>query len=184
METIKLLFFSDVHGNAMAVQELFRHADALRADRLILLGDVLYHEPHHRTRDHYAPERVAELLNSRKDRIIAVRGNCDSDGDQARLEFPLQKGHAEIQADARHFFLTHGHRWNEWQLPPVPAGTVVVHGHTHIPEHKELACGITIFNPGSISLPRQGHPATFGWFDGTTLTVRRLDDGSVYNPAN
>lgn len=178
---MKILFFSDIHGVPATLQKTLEHADRLQPDRLILLGDALYHGPRNGVPGQYDPVKVAELLNHEKQRIIAVRGNCDSEVDQMMLEFPIMSDFAEIVTSNTRFFLTHGHLWNQEHLPPVPDQTIIAHGHTHIPTLKSLECGITIFNPGSISLPKNGHPPTFGWFDGRNLSIHRLDDGNLYD---
>ena len=113
---------------------------------------------------------VAKMLNVRKDRIVAVRGNCDAEVDQMMLEFPMMSDYAVLEAGSETFFLTHGHLWNENRLPPLGMGTVLAHGHTHVPELKRLGCGVTIFNPGSVSLPKGGSARSFGYFDGERLT--------------
>ena len=177
-DTRRLLFFSDIHGVPETVEQLFRRADELGASTLILLGDALYHGPRNGVPERYDSPRVAELLNSRRQAILAVRGNCDSEVDQQLLEIPIMADYAELIAGGRRFFLTHGHLWNRFNPPPVPDGTVLAHGHTHIPEIAE-ADGITIFNPGSVTLPKGGFPRSFGFFDGEKLSVRRLDDGEV-----
>ena len=175
---MKLLFFSDIHGVPATLRRVLEYADILAADRLVLLGDALYHGPRNGVPDEYDAPEVARLLNSRRRSLIAVRGNCDSEVDQQMLEFPIMAEYAEIIAGERRFFLTHGHRYNAGNIPPVPDDTVLAHGHTHIPEIARV-CGITIFNPGSISLPKGGFPRSFGFFDGERLSVRRLDDGSI-----
>ena len=175
---MKLVLFSDIHGVPRTLRRLFEHADALGADRLVLLGDALYHGPRNGIPDEYDAPEVARLLNSRKLSLIAVRGNCDSEVDQQLLEFPIMADYAEILAGNRRFFLTHGHRYNADNVPPVPDDTVLAHGHTHIPVITRV-CGVTVFNPGSISLPKGGFPRSFGFFDGEKLSVRRLDDGTV-----
>ena len=176
---MKLLFFSDVHGVPSTLERLFEHADALKPDMLVLLGDALYHGPRNGVPGWYDPQKVAELLNSRREQILAVRGNCDADVDQFLLKFPIMADFSEIVTDSARFFVTHGHLWNAANVPPVPQGTVLVHGHTHIPEIRLLPEGVTHFNPGAISLPKRNVPPTFGFFDGENLTVRRLEDASV-----
>jgi len=178
MAMTRILFFSDVHGVPETLARLFEHADALAPDVMALLGDALYHGPRNGIPERYDSPRVAELLNSRKKMIVAVRGNCDSEVDQQLLDFPIMADFSELLAGDRRFFITHGHRWNRFDPPPIPDGTVLAHGHTHIPELCE-ADGITVFNPGSITLPKNGFPRSFGFFDGERLSVRRLDDGKV-----
>ncbi len=176
---MKVIFFSDIHGMASTLAQLLAHADALRPDRLVILGDILYHGPRNGVPDLYDPQEVVRMLNERKQTILSVRGNCDAEVDQMLLGFPIMADYAELVADNHRFFLTHGHLWNETNQPVVPENTVLVHGHTHIPVHKKCDSGLIIFNPGSISLPKNGFPRSFGFFDGQELTVRRLDDGST-----
>ena len=175
---MKLLFFSDVHGMPATLEQLLKHADELCPDRLVLLGDALYHGPRNGVPSPYDPPAVAALLNQNRERILAVRGTCDSEVDQMLLQFPIYAEFSEILTPEARFFATHGHLWNKDRLPPVPQGTILVHGHTHIPVNQMLPEGIRIFNPGSISLPKQNFPRSFGFWDGERLSVRRLDDGS------
>lgn len=177
---MKILFFSDIHGVPSTLEKVLEHADALSVDRLVILGDLLYHGPRNGVPDFYDPKKVASLLNGRKNNILSVRGNCDCEVDQMMLEFPVLSSYAELAADDLRFFLTHGHVYNAGNLPPVPDNTVIVHGHTHIPEITHLDDGIIIFNPGSISLPKNNHPRTFGLSDNGKISVRLLEDGSVY----
>jgi putative phosphoesterase len=176
---MKILFFSDIHGLATSLEQLLAHADALKADQLVSLGDILYHGPRNGVPGGYDPQKVVALLNARKNSLLSVRGNCDCEVDQMLLEFPVLAEFSELLCEDRRFFLTHGHIWNENRLPPVPAGTILVHGHTHIPVLKTCSSGVTIFNPGSISLPKADFPQSFGFYDGAGLTVRRLDNGEV-----
>lgn len=176
---MKLLLFSDVHGMATALELLLKRADELRPDRLILLGDVLRGGPIFGDSDAFNSGKVAAALNLRKDSILAVRGNCDTEADQRRLAFPILAPQIETEYDGRRFFFTHGDFWNEYRLPELPAGSILAHGHTHVPAHRTVADGITIFNPGSIALPRSGFPPTFGFYEDGTLSVRTLADGQV-----
>lgn len=176
---MKLLLFSDVHGMSSALELLLKQADELHPDRLVLLGDVLYHGPLFGVSDAFNSSRVAAALNLRKDSILAVRGNCDSEADQRRLAFPILSERLETEYDGRHFFFTHGDVWNEYRLPKLPAGSILAHGHTHVPTCKILADRITVFNPGSIALPRSGFPPTFGFCDDGSLSIRTLADGKI-----
>ena len=176
---MKILFLSDIHGMAPTLEKALGYIDTLHPDRIVILGDVLYHGPRNGVPDRYNPPQAVELLNSRKEMILAVRGNCDAEVDQMLLEFPIMADYAEFCTENRRFFFTHGHLWNEHNLPDVPAGTILAHGHTHIPVLKQLAGGITLFNPGSISMPKDGFPQSFGFYDGAELTVRKLENGAV-----
>ena len=166
---MRILFLSDIHGVPSTLERAFESASTLGYDKIVLLGDLLYHGPRNGVPDFYDPVKVAQMLNLRKDRIIAVRGNCDAEVDQMMFEFPMMGDYEILDAGTEKFFLTHGHLFNEYKLPPVGIGTVLAHGHTHIPELKTLACGLKIFNPGSISLPKGGQPRQFGYWDGHDL---------------
>jgi len=166
---MRILFLSDIHGVPATLEAALAAGDALGFDKIAILGDLMYHGPRNGVPNFYDPVKVAGLLNARKDKIVAVRGNCDAEVDQMMLEFPIMSDYALLEAGSETFFLTHGHIWNEHRLPPLGTGTVLAHGHTHIPELKRLDCGITIFNPGSVSLPKGGTSRSFGYFDGTGL---------------
>lgn len=181
---MKVLFFSDIHGVPRTLEQLLTHAESLQAERLVLLGDALYHGPRNGVPGFYDPLRVAELLNAHKSEIMAVRGNCDAEADQMMLNFPILADYSEFIVDGTRFFLTHGHLWNANCLPPISEGTVLANGHTHIPELRRLPNNIIILNPGSISLPKRAAPQTFAFYEDATLTIRRLDDGSVLNILN
>ena len=166
---MRLLFISDIHGVPSTLEAALKVGETLGYDKLVLLGDLLYHGPRNGVPDFYDPVKVAKILNGLKDKIVAVRGNCDAEVDQMMVEFPIMEDYRVIEAGKEKFFLTHGHLFNENRLPPLGMGTVLVHGHTHIPELKEIVPGLRLFNPGSVSLPKGGSSRSFGYFDGTQL---------------
>ena len=167
---MRILFISDIHGVPSTLTMALEKGEALGFDRLVLLGDLLYHGPRNGVPSFYDPVKVAEILNGYKDRIVAVRGNCDAEVDQMMMRFPMMEDYRVLEADGERFFLTHGHLFNEDRLPPIGMGTVLCHGHTHIAERKLLSCGLTVFNPGSISLPKGGQARQFGYWDGETFS--------------
>ena len=166
---MRILFISDIHGVPAALEAALAKGEALGYDRLALLGDYLYHGPRNGVPDLYDPPRVAQMLNALKEKIVAVRGNCDAEVDQMLLEFPITDDYRLLEADGHTFFLTHGHLYNETKIPPIGLADVLVHGHTHIAEKKTLPCGLTIFNPGSVALPKGGQPRRFGYWNGHEL---------------
>lgn len=172
---MKLLFFSDVHGSPESVDLLMRRIDAHAPDRLVLLGDVLSHGFRNPCND--ALRRVVEPLNRWKGGITAVRGNCDREDDQKLLEFPILAEYAILHVDGRCFFLTHGHRWNPENPPPLAEGSVLACGHTHCPSLRKLAGGIISFTPGSVSLPRGGFEPSYGFYANGKLQVLSLETG-------
>ena len=169
---MKIAFISDIHGVPSTLESALAVIDSLGYDRLVLLGDLLYHGPRNGVPDFYDPVKVASILNARKDRIVAVRGNCDAEVDQMMIEFPIMDDYRVLDVETNHggksmkLFLTHGHLFNEYKLPPIGMADVLVHGHTHIPELKSLTPDFRIFNPGSVSLPKGGSSRSFGYFDG------------------
>ena len=166
---MRILFLSDIHGVPSTLAAALEKGAALGYDRIVLLGDLLYHGPRNGVPDFYDPVKVAQMLNALKDCIVAVRGNCDAEVDQMMMEFPMMDDCKVLEADGERFFLTHGHLFNEYRLPPIGMGTILCHGHTHIAERKLLPCGLTIFNPGSVSLPKGGQQRQFGYWNGSEL---------------
>lgn len=152
---MKLLIASDIHGSEVYCKKLVDAFKAENADRLLLLGDILYHGPRNDLPEGYAPKKVIELLNAMKDKIFCVRGNCDTEVDQMVLEFPILADYAVIPVADRLIYATHGHNYNEDKLPPLQNGDILLHGHTHVPkcvEHENYV----YMNPGSTSIPKEG----------------------------
>lgn len=152
---MKLLIASDIHGSAYWCQKLMELAEREQPDRLILLGDLLYHGPRNDLPQDYCPKRVIPMLSAWKERILAVRGNCEAEVDQMVLPFPVLADYAVLEADGMWLYLTHGHLWNPEHLPPLPAGGVFLFGHTHV-KLDEMHDGIRCLNPGSVSIPKDG----------------------------
>jgi len=175
---MKLLFFSDVHGSPESLARLAERIAERQPEQLLLLGDALYHGPRNPLKPDYNPQLVVQQLNQWKNRLIAVRGNCDCEVDQMLLEFPLMADYAVVLTDDRKFFLSHGHLWTPDHLPPLNSGDVFVYGHTHIPQLERLDSGVIAFNPGSISLPKQQFPPSFGFYENGLLSVCQLENGA------
>ena len=161
---MKILIASDLHGSEFYTRALIEEADKRKADKILLLGDLYYHGPRNPLPKGYAPMKVAELLNGNKDRIIAVRGNCDADVDCMISEFPLCKD-VQLFVDGKTWFCTHGHGFSFDNLPPLPFVAVFLQGHTHVPVCTEKD-GILLLNPGSVSLPKENSANSFLWYDG------------------
>ncbi len=177
---MKILFFSDSHGSAKAMGELSLAIHNFQPELIVMLGDALYHGPRNALPGNYDTKKTADILNLYKNKIMAVRGNCDAEVDQMMLQFPIMNDYSTLYAGQTRFFLTHGHIWNKSNPPPIPKGTILAHGHTHIPT-LDTTGDIIIFNPGSIAIPKNGNPPTYGTWDNGILAVRNLADGSVYN---
>ncbi len=175
---MKWCIASDIHGSAFYCQKMLAAFDAEQADRLLLLGDVLYHGPRNDLPKEYAPKTVLALLNERKDRILCVRGNCDTEVDQMVLDFPILADYAVLCAGQRLIYVTHGHRFNTKNLPPLQPGDVLLHGHTHIPACEETE-GILYCNPGSVSIPKADSAHSYMTLENGLLCWKDLD-GKTY----
>ena len=152
---MKWMIASDIHGSALYCRQMLRCFEEEKADRLVLLGDILYHGPRNDLPEEYQPKVVSEMLNGIRDRLLCVRGNCDCEVDQMMLEFPILADYALLDTGKTIIFATHGHVWNEDRLPPLKQGDVLLHGHTHIPLHAERD-GILCINPGSVTIEKNG----------------------------
>ena len=151
---MKWMIASDIHGSACYCERLLAAYAREKADRLILLGDLLYHGPRNDLPRDYAPKRVIAMLNEKKDEILCVRGNCEAEVDQMVLEFPVLADYALLALENKTVFLTHGHVFNENHLPPLKDGDILLHGHTHVP-CRHLHETYAYLNPGSVSIPKE-----------------------------
>lgn len=171
---MKLMIASDIHGSAFWCEKLVSAYEKSGAERLLLLGDILYFGPRNLFPSCYDTKLVISMLNGIKDDILCVKGNCDSEVDQKVLNFPILSECAEVFADGLTLFMTHGHRFNKDNLPPLKKGDVLLYGHTHVPLDITLD-GIRIINPGSVSLPREGSTHGYVLFDGGVFTRESLE---------
>lgn len=151
---MKWLVASDIHGSEFYCKEVLKAFDREQADRLLLLGDILYHGPRNDLPAEYAPKKVISLLNERRKSILCVRGNCDAEVDQMVLKFPIMADYAIIDLGDRLVYATHGHVHGEQNPPPLQKDDILLCGHTHVPkcvEHKSYI----YMNPGSAALPKE-----------------------------
>lgn len=176
---MKLFFLSDIHGSFYFVKEALKCFENEDADKLVILGDVLYHGPRNPLTKDYNPKEVAELLNKYKSKIIAVRGNCDSEVDQVVLDFPMMSDYNIILMEKYKIFLTHGHIFNVNKLPELNEGDIFINGHFHIPKAEKIN-GIYCLNPGSISLPRENYPESYGILEDNIFYIKSLS-GEIIN---
>lgn len=180
---MKLMFASDIHGSAFYCRRMLELYKNSGAKRLVLLGDILYHGPRNDLPREYAPKEVIAMLNPLKDEILAVRGNCDTEVDQMVLEFPILADYGLLLVGETRLYATHGHVYNENHLPPLTDGDALIHGHTHLLEAKEITAEdgrrIKILNPGSVSIPKGGNPATYALLEDGVFTILTLDGDVV-----
>ncbi|MCH5207238.1 MAG: phosphodiesterase [Oscillospiraceae bacterium] len=176
---MKFMIASDIHGSAYWCEKMIGAFENEKAERLILLGDLLYHGPRNDLPKDYAPKKVIEMLNTHKDEILCVRGNCEAEVDQMVLEFPVLAEYALISAEGAEIFATHGHKWSEENLPPLKKGNILLCGHTHIP-----ACNIhenyVYMNPGSVSIPKENSSNSYMTLENGCFLWKNFD-GETYN---
>ena len=152
---MKWMIASDLHGSAYWTEKLMAAFVREGCDRLILLGDVLYHGPRNDPPEGYAPKQVIAQLSARKDKILCVRGNCEAEVDQMVLPFPVMADYAVLPVGDRLMYITHGHTHNTKNCPPLQRGDILLHGHTHVPACEAFGDGNMYLNPGSASLPKE-----------------------------
>ena len=167
---MKFVIASDLHGSAYWCGKLMEVIKKEQPDKILLLGDLLYHGPRNDLPRDYAPKLVIPMLSQYKDRILAVRGNCEAEVDQMVLPFPCLADYAMVTDGNVSFYLTHGHHASPDALPPLEAGTIFLSGHTHV-KMDEMRGGIRCVNPGSVSIPKDGSNSCMIWEHGNLRTV-------------
>lgn len=166
---MKLLIASDIHGSAYYTNYLLEAFEAESADRLVLLGDILYHGPRNDLPKDYAPKLVAPALNKYADKIIAIRGNCEAEVDSLMLDFSVTSDYGVIFDGERTLYISHGHR----DTPKMPAGSVYLTGHTHVP-HDYTENGVRFINPGSVSIPKNNSPHSYCVYENGEISFKNL----------
>jgi putative phosphoesterase len=173
---MKLLIASDIHGDADCCRALLNAAERENAEKILILGDILYHGPRNDLPEGYAPKKVIEMLNAASDKLLCVRGNCDTEVDQMVLSFPILSDTAFVYdgEEKLTLYMSHGHKYSPDNLPPISGRAVFLYGHTHLLGKTEKN-GIPCVNPGSVSLPKGGNEKTYAIYEGGKITVKTLD---------
>lgn len=181
---MKWLIASDIHGSAWACRLLLQQFSQERANRLLLLGDLLYHGPRNSLPRDYAPKEVADLLNGCKNQIFCVRGNCEAEVDQMMLHFPVLAEYCLLpvtgEEDSPRLFATHGHRYNLDTPPPLGKNDILLHGHTHVPACQKEK-GLVYINPGSVSIPKENSPYSYITMENGEFLWKQLENGEIYH---
>ena len=177
---MKLMIASDIHGSAYYCQALVEAFRREEADRLLLLGDILYHGPRNDLPRDYAPKEVIAMLNPLKERIFCVRGNCEAEVDQMVLAFPVLADYAILAWEGRWLYVTHGHVHNKNSGLPLAPGDILLHGHTHVPAWETFGQDNRYWNPGSVSIPKEGSAHGYMTLEGGTALWKNLE-GEVYH---
>lgn len=180
---MKWMIASDLHGSAYYTRKMLNAFESEKADKLLLLGDILYHGPRNDLPLEYNPKEVIQLLNEKKNCILAVRGNCDTEVDQMVLDFPILADYCVITVDTncediRCIYATHGHNYNEENRPPLQIGDILMNGHTHVPaciEHENYI----YMNPGSVSIPKDKSEHSYMILENGVFYWKNLE-GKIY----
>ena len=178
---MKWMIASDLHGSAYYCRKMLEAFEREGADRLFLLGDLLYHGPRNDLPREYAPKEVIPLLNGKKEKLLCVRGNCDAEVDQMVLEFPVLADYAVLPVGRRLIYATHGHIYHVKNLPPLAPGDVLLHVHTHVPAWTEFGQGNLYLNPGSVSIPKENSPHSYMTLEENTMQWKELESSAVFH---
>lgn len=178
---MKWMIASDLHGSAYYCRKMLEAFEREGADRLFLLGDLLYHGPRNDLPREYAPKEVIPLLNGKREKLLCVRGNCDAEVDQMVLEFPVMADYAVLPVGRRLIYATHGHIYHVKNLPPLAPGDVLLHGHTHVPAWTEFGQGNLYLNPGSVSIPKENSPHSYMTLEENTMQWKELESSAVFH---
>ena len=177
---MKLIIASDIHGDALCCRALLDAAERENAEKILILGDILYHGPRNDLPEGYAPKKVIEMLNAVSDKLLCVRGNCDTEVDQMVLSFPVLSDTAFVYdgEEKLTLYMSHGHKYSPENLPPISGKAAFLYGHTHL-LGKTAVNGIPCINPGSVSLPKGGNERSYAVYEGGRITVKRLDGAEI-----
>ncbi len=174
MSKTKVFVVSDIHGSCVGARAMVDAVSFHKPEYILCLGDILYHGPRNDLPAEYDPKKVIDIMNAYTSDIIAVRGNCDAEVDQMVLQFPITADYNILKINGKKVFMTHGHVYTPDKHLPLCEGDIFLSGHTHVPTTTRKD-GIFYLNPGSVSIPKGGHPATYALFDETGFTVYTLD---------
>ena len=174
---MKLMIASDIHGSAYYCKKMLERYREEAAERLLLLGDLLYHGPRNDLPREYAPKEVISMLNEAREELLCVRGNCDAQVDQMVLNFPILSDSMLLYLDGHTVFATHGHVYHEKNLPPLGEGDILLHGHTHVQAMEDR--GVYIYlNPGSVSIPN-GNENSYMIYEDGVFTIKNMEGRKI-----
>ena len=178
---MKWMIASELHGSAYYCRKMLDAFEREGADRLLMLGDLLYHGPRNDLPRDYAPKEVIPLLNGLKEKLCCVRGNCDAEVDQMVLEFPVLADYCILPVGKTLMYVTHGHIYNTKNPPPLAPGDILLHGHTHVPAWTEFGQKNLYLNPGSLSIPKEKSPHSYMTLEEGVFCWKDVDTGEIYH---
>ena len=178
---MKWMIASDLHGSAYYCRKMLDAFEREGADRLLMLGDLLYHGPRNNLPRDYAPKEVIPLLNSLKEKLCCVRGNCDAEVDQMVLEFPVLADYCILPVGEALMYVTHGHIYHTKTPPPLAPGDILLHGHTHVPAWEKFGQKNLYLNPGSLSIPKENSPHSYMTLEEGVFQWKDVETGEIYH---
>ncbi len=173
---MKIFIASDLHGSAYYTSLMVEAFLAENADRMVLLGDILYHGPRNDLPKEYNPREVSLILNKYADKIIAVRGNCEAEVDSLMLDFCVTSEYGVIFDGKNSLYLSHGHR----EKPKMHCGSIYLTGHTHVP-HDFIEDGVRCINPGSVSIPKNNSPHSICVYNNSQFSWKDIVSGENFS---
>ncbi|MGB4658857.1 MAG: phosphodiesterase [Mobilitalea sp.] len=176
---MKIMIASDIHGSAYYCEKMVDAYKIEKAEKLLLLGDILYHGPRNDLPKEYDPKRVITMLNEISSEILCVRGNCEAEVDQMVLDFPIMAEYCILYLEDHIIFATHGHKFNEVTPPKLKKGDILMNGHTHIPKCTEHENYIYM-NPGSVAIPKEDSKPGYMIMENGEFLWKDFD-GNCYN---
>ena len=180
---MKLLIASDIHGDFECAKAVIAAFESEKCDKILLLGDLLYHGPRNDLPKGYDPKAVIELLNSYSSKILAIRGNCDTEVDQMVLSFPILADYCCLYLDGLTVYATHGHVFNDSTPPPLSDGDILLHGHTHVPKCVEFGNNNYCLNPGSASIPKENSNKSYMIYENRCFTLKDFCGQIIFTKA-
>lgn len=169
---MKVLVISDIHGSYYYAEKIKEIVEKENPEKIVLLGDLYYHGPRNELTERYEPMKVAEVLNSLKDKLLVVRGNCDAEVDEMISEFKFEE-YILTEINNKKIYFTHGHKYNIENIP-YEDFEIMIYGHIHqgFIEKKEQ---FVFANPGSISLPKAGTKHSYLILDENKIILKNID---------
>ena len=178
---MKWMIASDLHGSAYYCKKMVEAFEREGADRMLMLGDLLYHGPRNDLPRDYAPKEVIPMLNGLKNKLCCVRGNCEAEVDQMVLDLPVMADYCILPAGEKLIYATHGHIYNGKNPPPLAEGDILLHGHTHVPAWTEFGQGNVYLNPGSLSIPKENSPHSYMILENGVFYWKDVETGEIYH---
>ena len=175
---MRLMFASDIHGDIERAKQVFERYSCEGAEKLILLGDLLYFGPRNKLTENYNPQEVIKLLNENKEKLLCVRGNCDAEVDQMVLDFPIMAEYSYLCIDGYQMLLAHGHKINK-ETAHLQKGELLIHGHTHVLCIESFGKGNIYINPGSTTYPKENNPPSYMTYENGVFEIKHIDSGEI-----